>query len=82
MLRFYGATESDRGRLVEELKQSGCLPKDEEVESDFLFIGSLMRGTIEEKRQQIRQEKGIDPDRAWHKALKFYDGNGNRVGAD
>ena len=83
-LRIEGVGEADAERLVEALKGSGYAPKDEEVEEllNVFGLGRLMEGTPEEKRQKLIVERSIDPNRAWYKSLRFYDENGNRVGAD
>jgi len=80
-LRIESVGEADAERLVTTLKESGHVPKDEEVERYLLCFGSSLSGTEEETRQQFRERRGINPDRPWYNALRFYDENGNRLGA-
>ena len=79
-IRFEGAEGKDKEKLVAKLKESGYVPKDWELEIHDCM--STMSGTDDEKRQIVRERLGVHPDRPWYQFLKFYDENGNRIGAD
>lgn len=66
-IRFDGAVEHQRDHLIEEMKKSGYVP----INHNLDYFGRVL-AELHSQNKQMLIEEGLDADAPWRKALKFY----------